>query len=137
MGITREEAATVKCPKCGALPGKPCVYVTRRIDSSKSRGWPDVPYVDHFEGDPIPSGKTHYERNSEAFRKSLKDLPRKLDAYEASRKRKAEAWAAMREFDRREYEQLRDWLRDWGWLLTTANLPRRPDGTLRGETYLW
>lgn len=144
MSVTLAQALTVKCPKCGALPGAPCVYVNRKIDNSLNRSsWPDVPFVAHFEGDPIP-GKAHYERNDEFFRQYLEDLPRQqeqvreqAEARLRQRHRITAVRVSMLDWDRRENEKLRDWLRDWGWLLTEANLPHRPAGTLRGRTYLF
>jgi hypothetical protein len=88
--------------------------------------------------------RPHYQRMNLALDKARQRALREQRAAERAR-RKAEpsgpVWpneetreirAALAAFDRAEYEQMRDWLKNHGAILWGGE---RPDGSLRGETY--
>jgi type II secretory pathway component PulJ len=123
MPVTTAEALEFDCPFCKAPRGAMCVYTAPygKIGGQYVAGQPCRRV--HWQR----RGKARTARWQQRHRDSRPVTPASPEARAAS--------AALRQFDLAEYRKLRDWLRDWGWLLTEANLPRRPDGTLRGDSY--
>jgi len=110
--VSKDEViAGYRCPKCGAKKNQPCVYLTpaptrRRIWVSGQSRW-EYPPPAYQVGDPMKG--THMERrdkyNAEWHRKKR---AAELEVAKASQP----PWLyAIREFDARENEQMRDWLR--------------------------
>jgi hypothetical protein len=119
----------VKCEKCGAVQGEPCVYtVTLRSPSN--------PKYRQVAGQPCQ--RVHPERRwaSQALvNRRARERMRQESAPEHASLETLAAAHAMRAWDVQEYFRLREWLAEWGYLLTEAGRERRPDGTLRGDSY--
>lgn len=70
-----------------------------------------------------PCKRTHWQRREKArWRREQEKYRDRRPVHPASRAQRA-AHAALAEFDRREYEQLRDWLRDYGEILWSGARP--------------
>jgi hypothetical protein len=119
--ITDADAYAGPCTFCSAPAGQRCVYTTAQPSWNRQLGDPTQ----------IP----HAARKQAARRRIHARLwkERHPAVIPATRDRR-QAAAAEREFDRREWEQLRDWLRLYGEILWKD---ARPDGTFRGESYAW
>jgi hypothetical protein len=130
MAVTDAEAYEVRCPLCGREPKRKCV----RVKAAKRReligtGYTGRWIVVHRKGTRI--AKPHAQRRTAAAKLRLERWRRENPA--AFRAQDVEqARAALAAFDMREYEQLRDWLKNYGAILWGGE---RPDGSLRGETY--
>lgn len=131
--VSDRDALRVGCPLCGSLPGQRCVYM-KDIWQGSSLSYRQG-HVVHRKG--TPTARAHGPRRAAArevrtarWRKENRAAAARLDAVRKSRR--APIAAALAEFDRREYEALRDWLKDYGAILWTAV---RPDGTPRGASY--
>jgi hypothetical protein len=79
-----------------------------------------------------PCKRVHWQRRQKALDRRRQERYRDTRPVHPASRAQRQAAAAVREFDRREYEQLRDWLRDYGEILWAD---ARPDGSLRGESY--
>jgi hypothetical protein len=119
----------VPCPRadCAQPAGVMCVYTSPYGKDGSGRYTAGQPMrIPHWERKAAARGRA--ERR--AYYAMLHDRRPVTPASAAQH----EITAAIREFDRREYAQLRDWLREHGAILWAG---RRPDGTPRGETYLF
>lgn len=128
LEVSEADALGAKCPFCQSPPGTRCVYTAphgKDAAGNYTAGQPTARA--HWQRKAVVRGRRQVARWREARRDTRPVVPASREAREAA--------AALRQFDRAEYEKLRDWLRDWGWLLAEADLPRRPDGTLRGDSY--
>lgn len=131
-------AWTVDCPKCGAK-GKEeyCRYLVVKKSPVWNARYTGVPArtVVHAPGDLMMS-RVHTERLREFARvrqeRWYREQRRVMPASFRARHTRHPARDALQEFDRREYEAMRDWLRANAWIFWTE---ARPDGTPRGEPY--
>jgi len=127
---TDAEAYTIKCPLCGSEPKRKCVRTQAKkrrelIGDGYTGRWITV----HLKGTRI--ARPHAQRRAAAARLRLERWRRENPA--AFRARDVEkARAALAAFDLREFEQMRDWLKNHGAILWGGE---RPDGSLRGDTY--
>lgn len=130
MTATDAEAYEVRCPLCGREPKRKCVRTTAKKKREMSgTGYTGRRVTVHRKGTNI--AKPHPQRRAEAARLRLERWRRENPA--AFRAQDAEqARAALAAFDRAEFEQMRDWLKNHGSILWGGE---RPDGSLRGETY--
>lgn len=131
--VSRREGMTVACPLCEAIPGEPCVYIadiyhpysydygTRRLKHHKGSKITEVVHRERME---VIRRKRHAEWERQGSAKRVSALPHLHSVI-----------AAMRAWDIDEHNKLRDWLAEYGDVLAYANLPRRPDGTVRGDSY--
>lgn len=127
--VSAEDALGVDCPKCGQLSGHRCLYTT---DTFTYTTWPEYGKVPrHHQGQVMPAA-VHQERREAVRARRMRH--RAVPATPASPGVRGAA-AAMRAWDLEEFEKLRAWLTEFGWLLTEADLEHRPDGTLRGTSY--
>jgi hypothetical protein len=114
-----DEALLFTCSFCHAARGQQCTYTSRyrKVDGEYVFGKPcQKPHRQRQE-------KARIRRQQERYRDGRPVVP-------ASRTQR-EAAAALRAFDLAEYEQLRDWLKNFGPILWE---PARPGGSLRGES---
>ena len=102
-----EEAISVSCPKCGAKRGEPCTYIPlvedgRYVTSNKIRARMAIVGT--------PTKRPHNDR-----------MNRLTDVQRARRRRQRlqtgiastpAALFALRDFDRREHERLKAWLKE-------------------------
>lgn len=138
--VSRREALTVACPLCEVEPGESCVYTANMYT---------IQHYPHYS-------KLLKHRKGSKLAKAVHN-PRRA----VIRQQREYAWnrwnrqgrvvhtavpsemqavlAAMRAWDIAEriaeHNKLRDWLAEFGDLLVYANLPRRPDGTVHGDSY--
>lgn len=109
----KETIAEVSCPMCKAKAGDPCVFV------KPFKGPPRTPYqftVMQFRVG-RPTTKPHNERRNRYWRMIRKNtLPKVSPATKTQR----EIVAALREFDKQEWEQMRDWLKQNATILINA-----------------
>lgn len=116
MSIHDEVVASRRCRKCKARKGESCVYLTpapsrRRIWVGGQSRW-EYPEPAYRVGDPMKG--THIERREDYNRDWFK---RKRAAELAAAKASQPAWLwALRQFDARETEAMRTWLRS-NWTL--------------------
>lgn len=102
--------ALVGCPKCGVRKGQRCVYIADRFEKPEydRTTWRRLPLVlRNAKG--TPTKRVHAERRERVWNES-----RRLRAAQDLADAKAAAPAALialRDFDRREWEATRDWLR--------------------------
>lgn len=122
--VTTADALTAACPRigCEQPAGYMCVYTSAQPSWNRQLG--DPMQVAHPERKAVIRS-----RRLVSWRRARAPAP----VIPASRNAR-EAAHALREFDRREYAQLRDWLREHGEILWRS---QRPDGTFRGDTYYW
>jgi hypothetical protein len=118
--VREDEALRFDCPFCHAKRGLMCVYTSPygKVGDRYVVGQPTKRA--HWQR----QEKARWRRSQERYRDTRPVVPATRDQRQAA--------AALREFDRREYEQLRDWLRAYGEILWSD---ARPDGSLRGESY--
>ncbi len=130
MTATDAEAYEVRCPLCGREPKRRCV----RTQAKKKREMYGIEYTGrwitvHRKGTRI--ARPHPQRRAAAAKLRLERWRRENPG--AFRARDVEqARAALAAFDRAEFEQMRDWLKNHGAILWGGE---RPDGSLRGDTY--
>jgi hypothetical protein len=130
MTATDKEAYEVKCPLCGREPKRKCV----RTSVVKKREMYGIEYTGrwitvHRKGTRI--ARPHPQRRAAAARLRLERWRRENPG--AFRARDVEqARAALAAFDRAEFAQMRDWLKNHGSILWGGE---RPDGSLRGDSY--
>jgi hypothetical protein len=129
----------VKCPVCAAGKGQPCVYTATTspyTSYSYAVQHPGRQMPGQVKGE--PTRRVHHERGwvyeawerrrrQQRWRQENAPTPQAQDVLDAAH--------AMRAWDVEEYSKLRDWLAEHGDILVDAALPRRPDGTVRGDSY--
>jgi len=126
--VSVEDALAVDCPKCGQGAGHRCLYTT---DNHTYDSWPDLSGKRlHHEGEVMPTA-VHQERRDAVRERRMQRRATVTAATPGIRG----AAAAMRAWDLEEFEKMRDWLAEFGWLLAEADLEHRPDGTVRGTSY--
>jgi hypothetical protein len=125
---TEEEALGVKCPKCGALRTKPCVYLQPKFRYDREpyrpgarRGWRTAKTLVADIGD--PTKRVHNERRTRADQKATRARRR---AYTKKMATPPAGLASLRAFDVAEYNQTREWLRRYGAILWQPPVPPRP-----------
>lgn len=118
--VPDDEALRFDCPACSARHGEMCVY-TAPYGKVGGR---------YVAGQPCK--RVHWQRREKARWRRQQERYRDTRPVHPASRAQREAAAGLREFDRREYEQLRDWLRAYGEILWSG---ARPDGSLRGESY--
>lgn len=128
--VTDKEAYEIKCPLCGRGPKRKCI----RMSAVKKREMYGIGYTGrmvtvHRKGTNI--ARPHAQRREAYARLRLERWKRENPA-EWLRTDMEQARAALAAFDRAEYEQMRDWLKNHGAILWDG---QRPDGSLRGDTY--
>lgn len=131
--VSRREALTVACPLCEVEPGESCVYLADMY-------WPYASYdgkrhLKHHKGSKITE-VVHRERSAVIRRQREYEWERQGNAKRVTAPPHLHsAIEAMRAWDIDEHNKLRNWLAEFGDILVFANLPRRPDGTVRGDSY--
>ena len=133
--VSGREALTVDCPLCGRLAGKRCVYMADKWSGSRlsyREGHIVIPKGTETVRAHNPRLRVFAEQRLTQWRKEHKAEAAKLGAARSRQLRALwPAMAAEAEFDRREREMLRGWLREFGHVLWDT----RPDGTWRGDSY--
>jgi hypothetical protein len=137
-------AYSVDCPMCGEPAGFRCIYTSGPETEISAYGRTRDYRHAKLRLKGTMTVRPHYRRVNLALDRARQRALREQRAAERAR-RKAEpsgsAWpnegtreirAALNAFDRAEYEQMRDWLKNHGAILWGGE---RPDGSLRGETY--
>jgi hypothetical protein len=130
--VTDKEALEIKCPLCESAPKRKCVRTAAVRKPQTFRGeqvYPKRMVIVHRKGTNI--ARPHAKRREAYARLRLERWKRENPA-EWLRTDMERARAALNAFDRAEYEQMRDWLKNHGAILWGGE---RPDGSLRGETY--
>lgn len=135
-------AYSVDCPMCGEPAGFRCIYTAGPETAVSAYGRPRDYRHTKMRLKGTMTVHPHYQRVNLALDRARQRALREQRA--AARKAAPApkpAWpneetreirTALAAFDRAEYEQLRDWLKDHGAILWGGE---RPDGTRRGETY--
>lgn len=102
-------ALTVKCPKCQSEAGVMCVYMPVAVyPGSRSS-------AERASREGTPTKRVHAERQNVLTQRRLK----RLDAARIAPLQTPAAVQAIRDFDMREHEAMRAWLRENGRLLLT------------------
>ena len=117
--------------KCGQAAGSPCIYTT---DTFTYLRYPEYgPVPKHHRGDVMKDTTVHQERRDAVRQRRMRK--RRAGAVTRATPGVRGAAAAIRAWDVEEFERMRAWLAENGWLLMEANLERRPDGSPRGASY--
>lgn len=130
--VSDREALTVDCPLCGRPAGKRCVYMADVWKGSRlsyREGRIVIPRGSETRRVHNPRRAVFAERRLARWRKEHRDLAARLAVIRTSSR--VRVAVALAEFDRREAEALRDWLRAYGHILWET----RPDGSRRGTSY--
>lgn len=133
--VSDKDALTVDCPLCGRPAGERCVYMADVWEGSRlsyREGHILIPKGSDTQKPHNPRRAVLAKQRVERWRKEHKTEAARLAAANSRQLRQVRpVWAAEAEFDRREREALRDWLRAHGHILWDT----RPDGSLRGDSY--
>jgi hypothetical protein len=119
--VSEREALAVDCPLCGRPSGKRCVYMADKWRGSRL-SYREGHIVIHKGTETAkvhnPRRRVFAEQRLARWRQEHKAVAAKLAAA-GSRQRRGlwPVFAAEAEFDRREREALRQWLRDHGSIL--------------------
>lgn len=106
---------SIKCPKCNAPKGKPCVYLTDKVlwVSGTKRGDLGFALTYYLKGEPTKN--FHYERHERYNLNQYRLRRRQEDAYLAKLEaRRSAILKAYYDFDIQEHKQLKEWLRQYG-----------------------
>jgi hypothetical protein len=125
--ISDQDVYSVPCPDCGAEPEQPCVYVPVRGVDMEFLHYRSAKVRARVLLTGTPTKRPHNGRINAALHVAqrranaarLKALRAAGRAAEASPLRRQIARIEA-EFDRREYEQMRAWLAEFGGILTNA-----------------
>jgi len=131
--VSRREALAVACPLCEVEPGESCVYIADMF------GYVHHPYyrktLKHRKGSRIATA-VHNKRRAVIRQQREQEWARQGSARRVvASSHLHSAIEAMRAWDIAEHNRLRGWLAEYGDILVYANLPRRPDGTVCGDSY--
>lgn len=129
--VSNEEAMEFRCPKCEASKGNPCTYLTHSPNATAyvtvgftTAGFPiKEQQIKPSEDDRFgkPTKRVHQERGDVALKARQRPTPTPVDPVTAEHRAAFQALAAWSQC---EYAELRDWLRDYHWLLT-GTVPSR------------
>jgi hypothetical protein len=129
--VSVTDALAEECPKCSQPAASPCLYTT---DTFTYLAYPEYgPAPKHHKGDVMKATTVHQERRDAVRRERMKT--RQGGTVTTATPGVRGAAAAMRAWDVEEFERMRAWLAEYGWLLMDAGLVRRPDGSVRGDSY--
>lgn len=128
--VSDKDALRVRCPLCKREPGQRCVYISDSSEPDFTRAY-GMRRIKHHKG--AQTQKPHNQRRH-LFAKARQEYWRLHHPFEASRLARASKRTAIvlaqREYERREANELREWLRVYGPILWDG---LRPDGSLRGD----
>jgi len=134
MPVTDTEAYEIKCPLCGREPKRKCIRMSAVKKPQTFHGeqvYPKRMVTVHRKG--VNIARPHAKRR-EAYARLRLERWKKENPAEWLRTDMERARAALNAFDRAEYEQMRDWLKNHGAILWGGT---RPDGSLRRQAYVF
>lgn len=132
--VSRREALTVACPLCEVEPGESCVYTANMYTIQHYPHYSKL--LKHRKGSKLAKA-VHNPRRAVIRLAREREWERQGSAKRVTAPSHVHAAiAAMRAWDIEEHNRLRDWLAEFGDVLVYANLLRRPDGTVRGDSYV-
>lgn len=116
--VTLDDALTAGCPRCGQGKGCPCLYM-----QDSYMPWPDNKTIKHREGETMLA-TVHSDRREVVRQRRIRESRAELVTPASPGARGAAA--AMRAWDVEEFRRMREWLAEFGYLLTEADLEHRP-----------
>ncbi len=135
--LTEEDVLASACPDCGKAAGERCVYLPQTNVDPAFVHYRSAKTQARFALTGTPTKRPHHGRltaaHDRAYRRALKQWrkDREVPVEPATAARRAAA-VAEREFDRREYEQLRAWLAKHARLFDLPSTDRSSDNHPNG-----